>query len=56
MGHTKCGGNIFFYKLLQNIKGVRAAIDGSSLGGMLDLWLSHLKNVYDKYEEELDDI
>lgn len=43
MGHTKCGG-------------VKAAIDGSSLGGMLDLWLSHLKNVYDKYEEELDDI
>jgi len=43
MGHTKCGG-------------VRAAIEGSSNGGMLDLWLSHLKNVYEKYADELDEI
>ena len=37
-------------------QGVQAALEGVSHGGMLDLWLSHLKDVYEKYEEELDEI
>lgn len=36
--------------------GIRAAIEGNSYGGMLDLWLSHVKNVYEKYEDVLNDI
>lgn len=36
--------------------GIKAAIDGNSFGGMLDLWLSHVKNVYEKYEADLDSI
>lgn len=50
MGHTGCGG---FSKFLHKI-GVKAAIDGQSYGGMLDLWLSNVKNVYDKYQDNLD--
>lgn len=52
MGHTCCGGDIMKNKSL----GIQASIDGTSFGGMLDLWLSHVKSVYDKYQVELDAI
>ena len=43
MGHTLCGG-------------IKAAIDGKSHGGMLDLWVSALKDTYEKHYEELEKI
>ena len=43
-------------KIKLHYLGIKAAIEGNSYGGMLDLWLSHVKNVYEKYQEELDDI
>jgi hypothetical protein len=33
-----------------------ASCEGKAHGGILDLWLSHIKNVYEKYSLELDDI
>ena len=39
MGHTQCGG-------------VKAAMDNKHLG-MIDQWLSNIREVYTKYEEEL---
>lgn len=35
MGHTQCGG-------------VKAACEGHSHGGFLDMWLSHVKNIYNQ--------
>ncbi|CAD8126716.1 unnamed protein product [Paramecium sonneborni] len=35
MGHTHCGG-------------VKAAMNRDSVGGLLDLWLNNIKNVYEK--------
>ena len=43
MGHTECGG-------------CKAALDCNVLGGMLDLWLSHIRCVYELYQDEIDDI
>ena len=43
MGHTECGG-------------CKAALDCNVLGGMLDLWLSHIRNVYEHYQDEIDEI
>lgn len=33
---------------------MKAACENVSHGGFLDLWISHIKNVYDKYSVELD--
>ena len=35
---------------------MKAAIEGKAHGGILDLWISHIKNVYEKYSLELDEI
>ena len=43
MGHTECGG-------------CKAALEGVGLKGILDLWLSHIKNVYELYRKELEAI
>ena len=42
MGHTKCGG-------------VRAAMTNQSFG-LIDTWLSHIKNVYRIHKQELEKI
>jgi len=42
MGHTKCGG-------------VRAAMTSQSFG-LIDTWLSHIKNVYRIHKKELEAI
>lgn len=36
--------------------GIKGAIEGNSHGGILDLWLSNVKNVYEKYQEVIDAI
>jgi len=41
---------------LSTYSGMKAAIEGKAHGGILDLWISHIKNVYEKYSLELDDI
>lgn len=43
MGHSKCGG-------------CKAAIQGKEVGGMLDLYLSHVKEVYNNHFKELEKI
>ncbi len=42
LGHTKCGG-------------VRAAMGNQSFG-LIDTWLSHIKNVYRIHKETLEKI
>ena len=36
MGHTECGA-------------CKAALECNFLGGMLDLWMGHIRNVYELY-------
>ena len=42
--------------LYQNTIGIKAAIDGNSMGGIMDLWLSNVKNVYEKHQDDIDSI
>lgn len=41
MGHTKCGG-------------VTAAMQRTSSGGLLDMWLNQIKLIYEKHQKYVD--